>query len=250
MENNIQVFNYNNNEVRTVQQNGEPWFVLKDVCAVLGIGNNRMASDRLDADEKGVSQIDTLGGKQEMTVVNESGLYNVILRSDKPEAKPFRKWVTSEVLPSIRKHGAYMTQATLQEALCNPDALFQIVSALKEESDKRKALEIQNSALAVDLAIAQPKADYFDDCIARGGLMNFRDTAKLLGMRQKELIDNLLRDRYLYRDKRGRLLPYEKRNDGYLQVKEAFNNSSDWNGVQTLVTPKGREFFRSLYPSV
>ena len=124
----IQIFNYNSNEVRTVQQNGEPWFVLKDVCAVLGIGNNRMASDRLDADEKGVSQIDTLGGRQEMTVINESGLYNVILRSDKPEAKPFRKWVTSEVLPSIRKHGAYMTQATLQEALCNPDALYQIVS--------------------------------------------------------------------------------------------------------------------------
>lgn len=250
MNNDIQIFNYNDREVRTVQKDGEPWFVLKDVCAILGIGNSRMASDRLDTDEKGVSQIDTLGGKQEMTVINESGLYNVILRSDKPEAKPFRKWVTSEVLPSIRKHGAYMTQEKLQEVLCNPDALFQIASALKEESDKRKALEIQNSALAVDLAIAQPKADYFDDCMARGGLMNFRDTAKLLGMRQKEFIDNLLRDSYLYRDKRGRLLPYQKRNNGYLEIKEAFNNSSDWNGVQTLVTPKGREFFRSLYPSV
>lgn len=251
MENNIQVFNYNSNEVRTVQQNGEPWFVLKDVCAILDISNHKMTTQRLDVDE--VSQtylIDSIGRKQEMTVINESGLYNVILRSDKPEAKPFRKWVTSEVLPSIRKHGAYMTQEKLQEVLCNPDALFQIVSALKEESDKRKALEIQNSALAVDLAIAQPKADYFDDCMARGGLMNFRDTAKLLGLKQKELIDNLLRDRYLYRDKRGRLLPYQKRNNGYLEIKEAFNNSSDWNGVQTLVTPKGREFFRSLYPSV
>ena len=251
MNNDIQIFNYNNHEVRTVQKDGEPWFVLKDVCAILDISNHKMTAQRLDVDE--VSQtylIDSIGRKQEMTVINESGLYNVILRSDKPESKPFRKWVTSEVLPSIRKHGAYMTQEKLQEVLCNPDALFQIVSALKEESDKRKALEIQNSALAVDLAIAQPKADYFDDGMSRGGLMNFRDTAKLLGMRQKEFIDNLLRDSYLYRDKRGRLLPYQKRNNGYLEIKEAFNNSSDWNGVQTLVTPKGREFFRSLYPSV
>lgn len=248
MNNDIQIFNYNDHEVRTVQKDGEPWFVLKDVCGILSIGNVADVYARLDTDEKGVGQIDTLGGRQNMSIINESGLYNVILRSDKPEAKPFRKWVTSEVLPSIRKHGAYMTQEKLQEVLCNPDALFQIVSALKEESDKRKALEIQNSALAVDLAIAQPKADYFDDCMARGGLMNFRDTAKLLGMRQKEFIDNLLRDSYLYRDKRGRLLPYQKRNNGYLEIKEAFNNSSDWNGVQTLVTPKGREFFRSLYP--
>lgn len=108
IHNEIQVFNYNDREVRTVQKDGELWSVLKDVCAILGIGNNRMASDRLDADEKGVSQIDTLGGKQEMTVINESGLYNVILRSDKPEAKPFRKWVTSEVLPAIRKNGGYI----------------------------------------------------------------------------------------------------------------------------------------------
>lgn len=250
MNNDIQIFNYNSNEVRTIQQNSEPWFVLKDVCDILGLTDTNKISTRLDPDELTRIRFVSGGQNREMLCINESGLYNVILRSDKPETKPFRKWVTSEVLPSIRKHGAYMTQEKLQEVLCNPDALFQIVSALKEESDKRKALEIQNSALAVDLAIAQPKADYFDDCMARGGLMNFRDTAKLLGMRQKEFIDNLLRDSYLYRDKRGRLLPYQKRNNGYLEIKEAFNNSSDWNGVQTLVTPKGREFFRSLYPSV
>ena len=180
----------------------------------------------------------------------ENVFYRLAMKAKNEAAEKFQAFIADEVIPSIRKHGAYMTQEKLQEVLCNPDALFQIVSALKEESDKRKALEIQNSALAVDLAIAQPKADYFDDCMARGGLMNFRDTAKLLGMRQKEFIDNLLRDSYLYRDKRGRLLPYQKRNNGYLEIKEAFNNSSDWNGVQTLVTPKGREFFRSLYPSV
>ncbi len=250
MENNIQVFNNPEfGEIRTLCEGEKVLFCGSDVAKALGYAAPRNA---ISARCKGALKRCTLtnGGEQEMYFIPESDVYRLVFGSKLPTAEKFTDWVTEEVLPSIRKHGAYMTQEKLQEVLCNPDALFQIVSALKEESDKRKALEIQNSALAVDLAIAQPKADYFDDCIARGGLMNFRDTAKLLGMRQKEFIDNLLRDSYLYRDKRGRLLPYQKRNNGYLEVKEAFNNSSDWNGVQTLVTPKGREFFRSLYPSV
>lgn len=99
--------------------NGEPWFVGKDVCKVLAMDVTQLkkTADRLDADEKGRTKITTPGGVQETWVINESGLYNVILRSDKPEAKPFRKWVTSEVLPTIRKHGAYMTPETLQEAI-------------------------------------------------------------------------------------------------------------------------------------
>lgn len=102
--NNIQIFKYENNDVRTVELNGEPWFALKDVCAVLGISNHKMTAQRLDADEVILTDLtDSMGRQQETTVINESGLYNVILRSDKPEAKPFRKWVTSEVLPSIRK---------------------------------------------------------------------------------------------------------------------------------------------------
>ena len=105
--NELQTFTYNKSPVRTVEINGEPWFVLKDVCDILGIANSRDVVNRLDEDEKGVGQIYTPGGKQEMTVISESGLYNVILRSDKPEAKPFRKWVTAEVLPSIRKTGSY-----------------------------------------------------------------------------------------------------------------------------------------------
>ena len=112
---NIQVFEYRNNKVRTVDVEDEAWFVLKDVCAVLGISNNRMAADRLDDDEKGVSLIDTLGGKQEMVIVNESGLYHVILRSDKPEATPFRRWVTNDVLPAIRKTGSYMMPKMTKE---------------------------------------------------------------------------------------------------------------------------------------
>ncbi len=109
--NTLQVFSYNGAQVRTVEQNGEPWWVLKDVCDILGIANSRDVVNRLDDDEKGVGQIDTLGGAQEMTIISESGLYNVILRSDKPEAKPFRKWVTAEVLPSIRSSGGYINNA-------------------------------------------------------------------------------------------------------------------------------------------
>ena len=107
--NELQIFTYNNAQVRTVEINGEPWFVLKDVCDILGLGTTARVAERLDDDEKGMSQIHTPGGKQEMTVISESGLYNVILRSDKPEAKPFRKWVTAEVLPTIRKTGSYST---------------------------------------------------------------------------------------------------------------------------------------------
>ena len=107
--NDILVFHYKSSEVRTVELNGEPWFVLKDVCAVLGISNHKMTAQRLDADEVSLTDItDSMGRQQETTVINESGLYNVILRSDKPEAKPFRKWVTSEVLPSYRKSGGFI----------------------------------------------------------------------------------------------------------------------------------------------
>ena len=242
MNNEIQVFNYNDREVRTVQKDGEPWFVLKDVCEVLGLGSPHKVADRLEPDEKGRNQIPTLGGNQETWVINESGLYAVILRSDKPEAKPFRKWVTSEVLPSIRKNGGYIAgQEKMTPAELMASALMVAQKTLAERDARIADLTVQNQ-------IMLPKAEYFDDCMARGGLLNFRDTAKLLGMKQKEFIENLLRDKYLYRDKKGRLLPYEKRNNGYLEVKEAFNNASDWSGIQTLITPKGREFFRSLYP--
>lgn len=113
--NDLQIFTYESNEVRTVMRNGEPWFVLKDVCRVLSIGNPDDVFALPDNDEKGVAQIDTPGGKQKMSIINESGLYNVILRSDKPEAKPFRKWVTGTVLPSIRRTGGYSIGKALPE---------------------------------------------------------------------------------------------------------------------------------------
>lgn len=133
----LSIFEYKGKQVRTIQKDGETWWVLKDICGVLDLGNSRMVFERLDEDEKGVSQIDTLGGKQNMQIINESGLYNVILRSGKPEAKPFRKWVTAEVLPSIRKTGGYGRQdAALLKLTEHVGKLTEMVVGLYE--DKRK----------------------------------------------------------------------------------------------------------------
>lgn len=242
----LQVFKYKSNDVRTVEIDGNPWWVLSDVCKVLDITNHKNVAARLDEEEKGVHQMDTLGGLQEMTIINESGLYNVILRSDKPEAKPFKKWVTSEVLPSIRKHGAYMTPETLEAAILNPDTMIKLCTALKDEQDKRKALEIANSALTVDNAIMKPKADYFDDLVDRNLNTGIRETAKELGVKEKAFVSSLIAMKYLYRDKKGKLQPYAQYADDLFVLKECYNEKTQWSGTQLLITPKGRETFRLL----
>lgn len=128
--------------IRTITKDGEPWFVAKDVCDVLGIKNvSDTLSKVLDADEKGIDTIDTLGGTQRVSIINESGLYALIMKSRKPQAQAFRKWVTSEVLPSIRKHGAYMTPDTIESALGDPDFMIGLLENLKEERAKRVEAE-------------------------------------------------------------------------------------------------------------
>lgn len=136
--NDILVFHYKSSKVRTVELNGEPWFALKDVCAVLGISNHKMTAQRLDEDEVSLTDLtDSMGRQQETTVINESGLYNVILRSDKPEAKPFRKWVTSEVLPSIRKTGSY----TMPKLSKEMQAVFLLDQRTVQQEARLTALE-------------------------------------------------------------------------------------------------------------
>lgn len=245
--NELQSFSYQEKEVRTVQVDDSSWFVLSDVCKILGIGNTADVAKRLDEDEVDkIDVVDSVGRRQRSFIISESGLYNVILRSDKQEAKKFRKWVTSEVLPTIRKHGAYMTRETLQAAITDPDYLLQIVTALKTETDKRKALEAANSRLTVENQIMQPKAEYFDTLVDRSVLTNFRETAKELGIPPRTFTKFLLDHKYVYRDKRGKLLPYEAKNKGFFEVKECINDKSGWQGVQTLITPKGRDYFLRL----
>lgn len=239
--NNMQIFKYENNDVRTVEMNGEPWFVLKDVCGVLGLSTPARVAERLDGDE--VSQThftDSIGRKQETTVINESGLYSVILRSDKPAAKPFRKWVTSEVLPSIRKNGGYIAgqeQMTPEELMAK--ALLVANKTLAERDARISELTVQNT-------IMQPKAEYFDELVDRNTLTNFRETAKELGISEKAFIRFLIDKKYIFRNQRGKLMPYADRSDGLFEVKECYNEKTKWSGIQTLVTPKGRETFRLL----
>ena len=238
-------------EIRTVEVNGEPWFVGKDVATVLGYGEGKSlanaVANHVDEEDKGDTALMTPGGNQKMVIINESGLYSLVLSSKLPGAKRFKRWITSEVIPSIRKHGAYLTPETLEAAILNPDTMIRLCTALKEEQDKRKALEASNATLAVDNQIMRPKADYFDELVDRNLLTSFRETAKQLDVKEKAFVQFLLDKKYIYRDKKGKLMPYADKNDGLFEIKECFNEKTQWSGTQTLITPKGRETFRLLF---
>lgn len=135
---------FDDKQLRIIQQNNEPWFLLNDLVKILGLSNSRMVKERLADDVSSTYPIqDSLGRTQQATFVNEDGLYDVILDSRKPEAKRFRKWITSEVLPSIRKHGAYATPQTIENVMNDPDFGIQLLTNLKREREKRAELEQQ-----------------------------------------------------------------------------------------------------------
>lgn len=244
----IQIFN--NPEfgtVRTLEEdNGVVLFCASDVAKALGYTN---APDAVSRHCRAIVKRDTpISGKiQEINFIPESDLYRLVFSSKLPTAEKFTDWVTSEVLPSIRKHGAYMTPETLQAAILNPDTMIQLCQQLKAEQDKNAQLIAVNSQLTVDKQIMQPKADYFDELVDRNLLTNFRETAKQFGVKEKPFIQFLLDKKYIYRDKKGKLMPYDEKNNGLFEVKECFNEKTQWSGTQTLVTPKGRETFRLLY---
>ena len=179
--------------------------------------------------------------------IPENVFYRLAMKAKNETAERFQAFIADEVIPSIRRHGVYMTPETLEAAILNPDTLIKLCTALKEEQDKRKALEAANSALTMDNAVMKPKADYFDELVDRNLLTNFRETAKQLGIKEKEFIRFLMEKKYLYRDKRGKLMPYAEKNNGLFEIKECFNEKTLWSGTQTLITPKGRETFRLLY---
>ena len=168
MSNEIQRFEFKGAALRTLtDENGEPWFVAKDVCDVLGYTNaSKAISDHVDSEDKLNNESLSSLGQRGGWLVNESGLYSLVLSSKLPTAKEFKRWVTHEVLPSIRKHGAYMTQQTLDKALTSPDFLIQLATQLKEEQEKVKELE--------------PKAKALDDFTNIPDALLVRDAAKLL----------------------------------------------------------------------
>lgn len=144
MDNNLQTWNYGSSEIRTIEKDGEPWFFGKDVAAVLGYAKPENAIARhVDDEDKSTTPFQGTAYETRATIINESGLYSLILSSKLPNAKKFKRWVTNEVLPSIRKHGAYMTDQTLEQALTSPDFLIQLATQLKEEKEQRKQLEVK-----------------------------------------------------------------------------------------------------------
>ena len=234
-------------EVRTLNIDNEPWFVAADVCKALSIANSRDAVARLDDDEKGVALTDTLGGVQNLTTVNEPGLYTLVLGSRKPEAKAFKRWITHDVIPSIRKNGGYIAG---QEDMTAEELMAKALLVAKQTIEAKEAqlaqTEAELSKATVQNTIMQPKSDYFDELVERNTLTNFRETANQLGVGQKVLVNFLLEKKYIYRDKKGKIMPYADKNDGLFTIKECFNEKTQWSGTQTLITPKGRETFRLL----
>ena len=234
-------------KIRTVTIDDEPYLVGRDVADVLGYQNgSRDINRHVDEDDRRKVMIFDGNQDKETIIINESGLYSLILGSKLPGAKKFKRWVTSEVLPSIRKHGAYMTDETIEQVLSDPDTIIRLATQLKEERSKNKALAQRNMELLVDKQIMQPKADYFDELVERNLLTNFRETAKLFDIKEKVFIRFLLDKKYIYRDQKGHLMPYMEKGRDLFEVKESTNNKTGWTGTQTLVTPKGRETFRLL----
>lgn len=214
---------------------------------MLGYQNSSRDINRhVDEEDRQNYQNGTFDSPRGMTVINESGLYSLILSSKLPKAKEFKRWVTTEVLPAIRRHGAYMTEQTLEEALSSPEFLIKLATELKDAKDTNKKLEAVNANLTVEKQIMQPKADYFDELVDRNLLTNFRETAKQLHIKQNDFVSFLIERKYIYRDKKGKLMPYADKNKGLFEVKETFNEKTQWSGTQTLITPKGRETFRLL----
>lgn len=224
---------------------GEPLFVLKDICDALDLENNREVARRLDEDGVSTTDVlDNLGRTQKTNVVTEAGLYEVIFMSRKPEAKAFKRWVTSEVLPSIRKHGMYATPATIEEMIANPDIIIQLATTLKEERAARaKAeaeVEAQRPVAALGRAIETAEGDLTPSAFG-----------KILSKTHKDMGPNkfcrwLLDNNFAFRDGRGKIIPMQDAvNRGILILTERIDTGGKLR-PQLLVTPQGQTYFANI----
>ncbi|MDX2357446.1 phage antirepressor [Dietzia sp. PP-33] len=239
-------FQYGDAQVRVVTIESEPWFVLADLCRVLEIRNARDVSGRLDEDMKGVDQIDTPGGRQSVTVVSEAGMYEVVIRSDNPEAAAFRRWITSEVLPSIRKHGGYLTEAKVEAVLSNPDTIIRLATDLKAERARRAELEAQREFDA-------PKVLFADAVSASKSNILVGELAKVLKGNGIDIGANrlfeVLRSRGYLISRKGTdwNMPTQKSMElGLFRIKETTVVHSDGHtslNKTPKVTGKGQQYF-------
>ena len=184
MDNNIKVFeNSEFGKVRTVILNDEPWFIGKDVTDILGYQNgSRDINRHVDEDDRQNYQNGTFESNRGMAIINESGLYSLILSSKLPTAKKFKRWVTSEVLPSIRKHGAYMTEDIIKKAMVEPDFIIKLATELKKEQEQNKQLTETCSQQQQVIGELKPKADYVDRILKSNSLVTITQIAKDYGM--------------------------------------------------------------------
>lgn len=237
-------------EIRTVEINNEPWFVGKDVAEILGYERpTKAVSDHVDIEDRDVVPIqDSIGRMQNTPIVNESGLYSLILSSKLPNAKAFKRWVTSEVLPAIRKHGLYATE----ELIANPDLAIEAFKALKEEREARKALELDNQVKSQQIAELQPKATYYDLILQCKDLLSVTEIAKDYGMSAKGL-NAMLHELGVQYNQSGVWFLYVKyQHEGYTQTKtQNYNRPDGTQGskVHTYWTQKGRLFIYNLLKS-
>ena len=244
-----QLFNFNGQQVRTVTINDEPYFVGKDVATILGYSNTRDAlSHHVDDEDKGVAKLDTLGGRQNQTIINESGLYSLILGSKLPTAKEFKHWVTSEVLPAIRKHGAYMTDEKAFNVIHNADGLADL---LQQAADQLKAKDIQ-------IAEMKPKALFADAVSASNSSILIGQLAKILrqngvNIGQNRLFAWMRKNGYLGTRGSNRNVPTQRSMElGLFKTKETVINHSDGHttvNITTKVTGKGQQYFINKFLS-
>ena len=235
--NNLQIFTFAGTaKVRTILEDDGIKFVAADVCNALGLGNTSQATSNLDEDEKGISIADTLGGKQTMVSVTESGLYTLILRSRKPEAKAFRRWVTGEVLPSLRRTGTFtVLPDPPKPAYELPKTFSEAPRLLADTHDQAESLKHQIEA-------QRPAVAFVEHYVQAEGTFGLRETAKLLGMAPRRFTECLRLQRILFREG-GHLQPYaEHLSAGYFTLRTGEDNDHAW--VQTRVTPKGVEWLR------
>lgn len=241
MSNAPQTFDFNGLPVDVHIINGEPWWVAKDICEILEIKNSRRTLMLLDEDEKGVHTVNTLGGPQQVATINESGLYSLILRSRKAEAKAFKRWVTHEVLPSIRKTGSYATEAQAHKL---PQTMSEALRLAADLADAKERLELKVREMA-------PKANFADAVVKAVNSQTIDQAAKILGTGEKRLFKFLREHGYL----RGNNEPYQKyldEGDGLGYFRLCLNRYRDPNGeihvyTRTLVTGKGIEYLQRKY---
>lgn len=236
--NNLQIIS----GVKCYEENGTAYLRLEDVARGLGFTDSSKNGEyvRWARVDKLLGDIGFATCGERPDYIPENIFYRLAMKAKNETAEKFQALVADEIIPSIRRTGGYIAG---QKEL-SPDELMAkaLLVAQKTLADR----EAQISNLTVQNQIMAPKADYFDEIVDRNLLTNFRETAKQLGIGEKSFIAFLLEKKYIYRDKRGKLMPYAEKNTGLFEMKECFNEKTQWAGTQTLITPKGRETFRLL----